>query len=854
MQDRIFKSLGIETPGQRQQQRGRSKSNHPGARVPQTRKDQRKAQREQKKASAYSRNGNKPHHSSKPSVTATPKSAPKKSAFTASNVPSNLEGSEDDDLEGPGLEEEDDSKEADSFDGSDDEIDLEESDQGEETLAHKSKISSAAQAKLDQDDAEIEELERKLGIKKGRKSLPKSFKEDGLDLLLGDLDGPGGDDESEDDEKDSSKRKRDYDDWLSAKRRKTELKPYLAKKGTDEVSELEDDDGLSLNDEGDFDDGESYDGLDDTNAEQPTRQRENPYVAPTTGPVVAKYVPPSLRKQMGGQREATERLRKQSQGLINRLTDANILSIVQGAEEIYQKNARGDVTEMLTDVILAQVCKPEALPDQFFVLMGGFAAAVYKIIGSSFGSHLIRRVVNDFGQEYEKASAVQTDESAIPKEPSNLLTFLSQLYVFEVIRCKILFDYMERLLEDLTELNVELLLRICRNGGRLLRRDDPQALKHISGALNKAVSKKGHDNVSVRTKFIVETIDQLKNKKAKGKGMDSAMVSEHVVRMKKHLGELKSQTRRLDGLTPMGVDLEDIIKADTRGKWWLVGASVPVKNQRPKVDGGDTDEDADRSDANGTDVASDTESEDLDFLLPDYPKKAREQGLGTPSQIAIFTAIMMAPDADTGYRQYLNLKLRRDDRLEIARVLVQCVGSEAEYNPYYAAVAMRVCDNNNKVRFAFQSRLWQIFKAMGESLFDEDSDDQDTADAIRFRDETRVCKVARFYADLIAQGSLRISVLKPLNLTEIEPHTHIFLESLLVGLLQECKSKKPEREDSRVEKAFGGAREFTQLSAGLDWFMRERLQKTKALSSTKLKKLDGVKRKARVAIQGVDEE
>ncbi|KAL6852829.1 suppressor of glycerol defect [Amphichorda felina] len=903
LQTQLFKTLGVGQGHGAQGQKA-SRNTGTGGRQPATRKDQRKAQRAQKKSQKYSKNdftplangSSKPQPSSGfvPGSRSHPVSILKK---PASSKRARLEPDSEDFLEDDpgadtggfsdsgGLEDESDSEEGEMSD--DDEFgDVEEDDDSVHPglkPSDKSKMSRAIREKLAQDDAEIAALERKLGIKKGRKTLPQSFKDDGLDMLLGNLDG-----DEEESEGEGSKRKRDYDEWLSAKRRKMGSGPTPTRHTNGEHEEEKDDgdltgdsdsddalafseeDDLGMEDDGDGDneryesddademDGESFDGFDseeETGAPIQPRPRENPYVAPTTGPVVARYVPPSLRKaSSGNEGEALGRLRKQVQGLINRLTDANILSIVQAAEELYQNNARGDVTEVLTDVILAQVCKPESLPDQFFVLTGGFAAAVYKIVGSSFGSHLIRRVVNDFGQEYDKASASRNDESAIPKEPSNLITLLSQLYVFEVVGCKIIFDYMERLLADLSEINVELLLRICRNGGRLLRRDDPQALKNVSGGLSRAVSKAGYANVSARTKFMVETINDLRNKKAKAKGLDSAVVSEHVIRMKKRLGEIKSQSRRLDGLTPMGVDLNDIISADTRGKWWLVGASVPAKpeKQEPirakKLRKGETragDDDVKDSDEGS---GSDAGSEDMDFVLPDYPKKARAQGLGTPAQIAIFTAIMTAMDFETGYRQYLNLKLRKEEQLEIARVLVQCAGSETEYNPYYAAVGERAC-SNSRVRFAFQARLWQIFRAMGESLFGEDMEDMETADGIRFSDKERVRKVAQLYASLITDGALRISILKPLNPLELEPSTSIFLESLLTNLLRNCKSQKPEKERARVERAFGAAREIPKLAAGLDWFLRQKIQKTKLVDSKQLKKLDRVKEQARVVLQ-----
>lgn len=761
-------------------------------------------------------------------------------------------------------DEEDDSLDSNDFD--EDENEDDEEDVGEdEALPPKAekrkKISTAAKDRLAQDDAEIAELERKLGIKKGRKSLPQSFKDDGLDLLMGDLgDEVDTKEASEDDE--GGKRKREYDDWLSAKRKKTEPKT-TSKRQAEQSDGNEDDedegiDGDSGDDNMDSDDLDmhyddddeddldraSFDGFDDDEEDTTARVRENPYIAPTTGQVVAKYIPPSLRKAAGNEGEAKIRLRKQVNGLINRLTDANILSIVQSAEELYSKNARGDVTEMLTEIILAQVCKPESLPDQFFVLTGGFAAAIFKIIGASFGSHMVRKVVKDFGQEYEKASVNQNEDSAIPKEAANLLTFLSQLYVSEVVTCKIIFDYMERLLSDLTELNVELLLRICRMSGRLLRRDDPQALKHVSSVLGKSVAKVGYPNASARTKFMIETINGLKNSKPKAKGIESAVVSEHAQRMKKRLGELKSQSRRLEGTSPMGIGLEDVENADVRGKWWLVGASVPVKPD---------DEPGSKFTKNKAKQDDLSDSEDMDFVLPDYPKKARSQGLSTPAQIAIFTALLSATDYETGYRQFLNIKIKKDDQLEIARVIVQCVGSEVSYNPYYALVARQAC-TNGRIRFAFQNRLWQMFRSLGESLFGEEADDEETADSERLKDDQRISNVAHFYASLMIDGVLSLAVLKPLDLQRTTNKCSAkFVEWLFISLLQNCRSKKSAKEDTAVEKVFGGARDLHVLAAGVHWWLRK-VRKSKLIGAKELKKLEMVREKADGVVQGVPNE
>ncbi|KAF9783082.1 hypothetical protein IL306_009533 [Fusarium sp. DS 682] len=857
LQQKLFKRMGLDAPEPRSQRNGGKR-----AEKQLSRKEQRKAQRVQKKSHVYTKsNQQRPQHINHAQRRPNNMQSKAQTKKPQSRPTKQISDDEDD------LDEDEDNAEDNSLDEDDDMDDLmdddeeEEDDDGDEeeenTKAKSGKkgVSKAVQERLAQDDAEIEAFERKLGIKKGRKSLPQSFKEDGLGDLLGDL---SGEEDASDDG--SKKRKSEYDDWLASKRRKTG-EPAGRPKDRDmdedeEEDEEEDDDDLEPGDEsgdededvdlmdedeedgGDFD-NDSFGGFDDDEDDTPAqpRQRENPYVAPTTGVTVAKYVPPSLRKAANSEEERKSRLRKQVQGLINRLTDANILSIVKSVEELYQNNARGDVTDVITDAIMAQICKPESLPDQFFVLTGGFAAAIYRLIGSSFGSVLIRRIVEDFGGHYEQASEEQNAESAIQKEASNILTLLSQLYVFEVVTCKIIFDYMERLLSDLNEINVELLLRICRMAGRILKQDDQQTLKHVSGVLNQSVSKVGYGNISARTKFMIETITDLTKGKKKARGLDFTVVSEHVQRMKKRLGELKSQSRRLDGLAPMGVGLVDIEGAETRGKWWLVGASVPTTLMDKSKKG----------------HVSDTEMsdhEDMDIVLPDYPKKARAQGLSGTAQIAIFTALMTASNFEHAYRQFVNLRLKKDDQLALATVLVQCVGSELQYNPYYALVGGKACLSNSRIRFAIQDRLWKIFRSLGESMFGEAPEEDESADAERMKDERRITNVAKFYAALVVDGTLNIAILKPLELPEANHWTSMFVQLFIIALLKECRSKKkgPE-EDIKLEKIFGAARDLPGLAAGIHWMLRKKVRKTKLVGAKELKKLEGVCEKAQIVVR-----
>ncbi|OAR03100.1 hypothetical protein LLEC1_03453 [Akanthomyces lecanii] len=856
LQQTLYRRIGIDTPASARPQQVSAR----GGRKPPTRKDQRKAQRVLKN---LDRHGGRPvtdgqvsgGRKARPQFPTKQETAPRLPPTRpilrdTNGVPDDVDVSEsmtDGTADLTELGESEDSN--DNFDEDDNTI------RADKDWRTKTKLSKSVLQKLAQDDADIEAFERKLGIKKGRKSLPQSFNEDGLGGLLGEAD--GGEAEVGVDV-DEQKRKRDYDDWLSVKRMKittgapAKVKSSRQSDAADRDDERSDElgsgsdllmsEGDIIRQEGKGEHTPNDDSIADFGSygeeEQPVAlKKENPYVAPTTGNVVTKYVPPSLRKGAITESEQRSRLQRSIQGLVNRLTDANILSIVQSIEGLYQKNARGDVTEIITNIILAQIYKPELLPDQFFVLTGGFTAAIYKVVGSSFGSHVIRRLVQDLARDYSLAG---DGNASIRREASNLVNFFTQLYVFEVVSCRIVFDYMERFLGELSELNVELLLRICRMAGRMLRRDDAQSLKNIASVLNTNMSKGGYENVSVRTKFMIETINDLKNSRPKGKGSDSAVVSEHVVRMKKRIGELKSQSRRLDGLAPMGMSLRDIEGADTVGKWWLVGASVPVKTKHSTAK--ETEEESDNS------LIDD---EDMDFVLPDYPQKARSQGFSTLAQIAIFTALMSANNFEHGYRQLVNLKLKKDDQLEIAHVLVQCVGSETDYNEFYALVAIQAC-SSNKLRFAFQDRLWRIFRGLGESMFGDDADLEETAESERMKDSRRLANVARFYAALVADGSLGIAVLKPLDLLEINSWTSDFVEHFLVRLLAHCKDRSS-NEDARVEKIFGAARQLPAVAAGLHWFLRKKLRKSKLIGAKETKKMERVRQKAQTAVQAIEQ-
>ncbi|RFU31974.1 hypothetical protein B7463_g4354, partial [Scytalidium lignicola] len=736
-----------------------------------------------------------------------------------------------------------------------------------ENIPQSLRISKAVRDKLADDDEEIAALEKLLGFK-GRKGLPQSFKDDGLDELLEGLDddGDSGEDRGETAE---------GDDWLDRKRREAQARARTKSResrldrndanslssgssselsGEDEESEAESESGLSIdgpefpddvseessNDLNDkelaFDPEANFEGFDseeegnsdsEGSAEQPPPQRvrENPYVAPTatsTGTASQeKYIPPSLRKPASLDTELLTRLRRQCQGLINRLTEANLISILGEIEGLYRNNPRQHVTSTLVDLLLISVCEPTSLPDTLIILPAGFITAIYKVVGTDFGAQIVQRLVELFDEHYERAVALITDGPAAAtsessKETSNLITLLAEMYNFQVVGSNLVFDYIRLFLEKLSELNAELLLKIIRVSGPQLRQDDPSSLKNIITMLRPAVaSVGGEEQLSVRTKFMIETINDLKNNRMKTGGAASAVTSEHTIRMKKILGSLNS--RSIKGSEPLRIGLKDIRDSDKKGKWWLVGASWAGNSTEEK------DEPL-NSGSVSRDVRTLNTSSDADEGTSDLLQLAREQRMNTDVRRAIFITIMSATDFQDAYLQLMKLKLKKAQELEIPQVLIHCSGAEKAYNPYYTLIAKKLC-GDRKLKMAFQFSLWDLFKRMGETD-DEGATAQDDGDEDAL-DTRHIVNLAKMYGSLVVEAGLGLKVLKNLNMTYLQSKTKIFVEVLLITvLLQTQRQAKEQRDEKAVENIFLKVKETPQLITELQYFLKMVVAKT----------------------------
>ena len=314
---------------------------------------------------------------------------------------------------------------------------------------------------LSKEDKDILALEQKLGIK-GNKA-PKVDDEDGLEELLTGLGASSG--------SEGSIQSDAPEELISLKRKRKRVNRSIGSKRTkisdeSDASEPGSFDGLNLDEaESSSDNNDEtpkkneYEALRNRKSDKPSRPRENPYIAPSASIAnhmlaKVKYKPPSHRANP----ELDTNMRRQLQGLLNRLTEANLVTIFHEVEKKYWDNSRQSVTSMLTELILDSVADEVALNETFLVLQAAFATSMYRAIGMDLGAYMVDCIVKRIDRQYNNPKI-----SGKSKECLNLIAFLADLFIFNFIGSDLIFDYIRIFLRSVTELNTELLLRIVKS-------------------------------------------------------------------------------------------------------------------------------------------------------------------------------------------------------------------------------------------------------------------------------------------------------------------------------------------------------------------------------------------------------
>ncbi|KAJ2655008.1 suppressor of glycerol defect [Coemansia sp. RSA 1200] len=547
----------------------------------------------------------------------------------------------------------------------------------------------------------------------------------------------------------------------------------------------------------------------------------------TMEPNVGRYIPPSLRKQQGDtDSEQTMAIRKVLQGQLNRLSETNIESIVTQIESLYAKYPRHHVTDVWSTILLQSIQSRSNMLDTFLYVNAALVGAVYRAVGLEPVAYLVQEMMQRFEQFFIKGmeeyrANVKSDDNGdgltSEKQCQNLAVFVAELYNFQVVSCQLVYDVIRLCIQDINEFTAEILLKIIRVSGVQLRKDDPLALKAIVQQVSDEVGERSTRKLSVRCQFMVENLVSLKDNRMRNAMSQNA---DNVAKLKRLLGNMDKR-RSVGTVEPINIGLQDIREVETKGKWWLVGASWVGNQYTGKSSGSKDSQTAGKSDS--------ATSSEMERLL----QAARDQHMNTDIRRSIFVTLLSSDDYADAFERLLKLNLKKTQTREVVRVLLHCCGQEQAYNPYYALVAFKLCGYHGSYAHTMQFALWDFLRELGEADvggLGRIGQEAEESQAVPLR---RIVNTAKLYAWLIAKQALSLLVLKTVTFASVRQQGRTFFQVLFSTLFLLHK-KRTAQEAQALVAVFQKTTANPAMCQGLLLFFQHFVRKCDLVSEDEL--------------------
>lgn len=452
------------------------------------------------------------------------------------------------------------------------------------------------------------------------------------------------------------------------------------------------------------------------------------------------------------------KLVRQIQSLVNKLGSSNLVPICNEFEGIFRQNRRKEVIEILTDTIIGSIVRPGGnLLDSFALNFAALSFIINHMVGIEFGAHLIEKLIETIDSLYIQSKAENESEKA-NDDPNvherslvNCMNFCSFLYDLQMISSNLICDLIRQSAQRLDEIDVEIILKLFKTCGQQIKRDEADFMKIISSEISKNSLELPKEKQSSRFKFMIETINDLKDSKRK---LANAMTVE-LEPIKKMLKNFLSQ-KLIAKIEPLRISLEDIRNIESKGKWWLIGSSWHPQTATASAI-------TDNSTISGSDSKQNDE-------LAKIEKLAKAQRMNTELRKSIFSTIISSDDYSDAFERLLTMKLTGKQEREIILVIIHCCGQEKVFNPFYALLAGKFASYRQGFKVTLQYTLWDCLKQIKDYPL------------------RKLANIAKLYGMLLAQDDLPLSVLRKGTFIRLSDEERIFWQLLFMTLFTKIPS------------------------------------------------------------------
>ncbi|KAI3641129.1 hypothetical protein MIR68_000859 [Amoeboaphelidium protococcarum] len=501
-------------------------------------------------------------------------------------------------------------------------------------------------------------------------------------------------------------------------------------------------------------------------------------------------------------------IRRALQGQMNRTSENNVEAVFNQIESVYQQYPRNHVNNVLFQIIRSSLAGNIVLLDDFIIVYALLISLVYHVVGHDSGAVLVQKVAELCHLQLSGIDASDMIESQV----INMVSLLGHLYLMKVVGANLIYDFLTDCISGdnqqlLSEQRVEVVLKLLKICGGKLRSQDATGLKDFIILFNSRLSL-SNGVQSERLKFLVEMVNNIKNNKI---SKQSRGAEDRLSKLQRNL----LQKRSINPHEPLRCSLNDILNVKSKGAWWIIGA--PWVGNQYTAGGGD----------NHQPSHAQSDSKQSSQMQSSVQKLQKKLNINTDLRRQIFSIFMECEDYIDAHEKLMKLGLKDRQEREIVRMILYCCQKEKIYNPFYGALAERLCQSSHSHKVTLQYAIWDFIKEL-----------QSTSNV----SARKISHVANLTAQLIKAYSLSMSVLKVIDFSSAlsaiggggggrsengQPSkTCFFLQIVLIQILY----ADPYGSENylQIEKLFnrlGVMSELAQLKQGLILVMKDWIRK-----------------------------
>ncbi|KAK5665773.1 pre-mRNA-splicing factor cwc22 [Batrachochytrium dendrobatidis] len=466
------------------------------------------------------------------------------------------------------------------------------------------------------------------------------------------------------------------------------------------------------------------------------------------------YIPPARLRALQAsitdrssedyQRMTWEALKKSINGLVNKVSVANIKNIIP---ELFSENLIRGRGLLCQSIMKAQTASLPFTP---------VYASLIAVVNTKFpviGDLLLNRLLAQFRRAFRRS-----DKTVCLASSKFIAHLVNHRVANEIIALQILTLLIERPTDD----SVEVAVGFMREVGTFLTEESPKATNAVFERFRSILHE---SQIDKRTQYMIEVLFQVRKDKFKDnlaipEGLDIVEEADQITHMVSLPDELVTE------------DILNVFKLDPD----FLDSEEKYQAMKREILGDDSDESGSgsASDADG----SDEDEEEAEAGFEDAQKKLVIQDETNTNLInlrrGIYLTIMSSLNFEECAHKLMKLNIQSGQEIELCNMIIECCSQERTYVNFYGLLGERFCRINQGWASSFAQAFEETYKTIH-----------------RF-ETNRLRNTAKYFSHLLATDALTWQVFALVRITEAETtaSSRIFLKTIFQDLSESFGLKK----------------------------------------------------------------